>query len=656
MLALGVAGVSVRGQDTAKHTDTDAEIQSHFAAAQQAQREKDYATAEHEYQRVIALRPGFAEVHMNLGLVYQLQNRFAEAMTEFHRALKIKPGLAGANFFLGVDYCKTGEGAKAIPFLKAALKYAPNQPEIWQWLATAQEITGDFSAQVATLRQALELHPRDVDILYLLGHAYGRVGKQEAARLESGTTDSSRKEQFLAESYAVSNEWPSAVIHFQNALAATPDRAGLHVELGEVFLHAGKLNQAGREFDEESRLHPQNLRAIVRRGELALLRGNVEVALGDWTQALGIDEEQVERILSVRETGFGDSANEQLPSSVRENLQNLSAKLQGRTGAAVLLAIAFVAAQSGNVSPAVLESNPPMHLRENSGSTGKHCSEADLNRLIEQQYFSGLAWCAPTALSPQTTAEHRLEVVGALLEAGEYEAALRGLDGLPSAKRDSVEASYWRARCYEKLATAAYLRLYQADANSHRLYQLMGDVEAARGNDGKAIEEYRAAIVLKPSLPNLHYSLGHLLWKDLKVPEARVELEAEIALNPHHAGALNDLGDTYLLEHQPDKALPLLERALAADAGNSDIHRDLGTAYSELKEYRQAEEQFKLAIADDHDGSVHYKLARAYQALGERENAAREFAISTALNRESHSKLEKQTERLTEITKITQEP
>jgi Tfp pilus assembly protein PilF len=184
----------------------------------------------------------------------------------------------------------------------------------------------------------------------------------------------------------------------------------------------------------------------------------------------------------------------------------------------------------------------------------------------------------------------------------------------------------------------------------------MGDLEAAKGDDGKAIEEYRAAITLKPFLPNLHYSLGHLLWKDLKVPEARVELEAELALNPHHAGALDDLGDTYLLEHQPNKALPYLVSALAADTGNPDIHRDLGTAYSELGDYRKAEEQFKIAVSGDHDGSVHYKLARVYQALGEKENAAREFALSTALNRESHNKLEKQTERLGEVTKSAEDP
>src|SRR5437660_726401 len=124
--------------------------------------------------------------------------------------------------------------------------------------------------------------------------------------------------------------------------------------------------------------------------------------------------------------------------------------------------------------------------------------------------------------------------------------------------------------------------------------QLMGDLEAAKNDDGKAIEEYRAAISLKPSAPNLHYTLRHLLWKDLKVPEARAELEAELAMYPRHAGALNDLGNTYLFEHQPSKGMPYLLRALAANPGNADIHRDLGTAYSELGDFQKAQEHFKI--------------------------------------------------------------
>jgi len=42
--------------------------------------------------------------------------------------------------------------------------------------------------------------------------------------------------------------------------------------------------------------------------------------------------------------------------------------------------------------------------------------------------------------------------------------------------------------------------------------------------------------------------------------------------------------------------------------------------------------------------------------LGEKENAAREFALSTALNRVSHDKLEKQTERMAEVTRSNENP
>jgi Tfp pilus assembly protein PilF len=104
-----------------------------------------------------------------------------------------------------------------------------------------------------------------------------------------------------------------------------------------------------------------------------------------------------------------------------------------------------------------------------------------------------------------------------------------------------------------------------------------------------------------------------------------------------------------LLEHQPEQALAFLKRAVEVEPGDPGIHRDLGTAYADLHDLAKAEAEFKAAIPEDQDGSVHYKLARVYQAEGQKENAAREFEISTSLNRESHAKLEKQTERLNQI-------
>ncbi len=654
LATLAILALKLAGQTAPLHSARDSAIESHFTAAQNAQRDKDYATAEREYQAVLALVPDFAEVHMNLGLLYQLQDRPSEAMVELRHALKIKPALAGANFFLGVNYCKLGEGAKAISYLKAALRAEPNRPDIWLWLATAQEISGQPQAEVATLHRALELQPNDADLLYLLGSTYERLGKKEVAHLEKVAPDASRSEQLLAESYAASNEWPTAVIHFKNALAASPERAGLHAELGEVLLRAGKVNPAIREFDEELRRNPGNLLALVRRGEVRLIQDNVDAALQDWEKATAIDVEQTEKILGLRETGFGDSALEQLPDSTREKIQKLRTALQDQDSPAAHLALAFLAEQNGNASQAAAESSLAASTAK-PNIAGGTCTEADVKRALQREQFSKIAPCAARVLTSQTPADFRIWVASALLQAGQSEAALKALEGLSAADSATAEATYWRARCYEKLATAAYLRLYRANPDSYRLHQLMGDLEAAKGDDAKAIEEYQAAVALRPSSPNLHYSLGHLLWKDLRVPEARAELEAELALNPRHLGALNDLGDTYLLEHQPSKALPYLQRALSADSGNPDLHRDLGTAYAELGDYRKAEEQFKIAVSADHDGSVHYKLGRVYQALGEKAKAAHEFALSTALNRESHDKLEKQTERLGEVTRSAED-
>src|SRR5215468_2864234 len=110
LLCLGVAAKSSQSGQRANSTGW----QEHFVAAQNAQKNQDYATAEKEYRTVLALKPAFAEAHMNLGLVFQLQGRTTDAMTEFRSALRLKPTLTGANFFLGVDYCQLGEGKDAI--------------------------------------------------------------------------------------------------------------------------------------------------------------------------------------------------------------------------------------------------------------------------------------------------------------------------------------------------------------------------------------------------------------------------------------------------------------------------------------------------------------------------------------------------------------
>ena len=653
MLLSGIWGI-VPAQTQSAHTGDPSVWQEHFAAAQNAQKNQDYATAEQEYRAVLALKPDFAEVHMNLGLILQLQEHRQEAMAEFRRALKFNPTLAGANFFLGVNYCQLGDGELAIPYLRAAARTEPTRVDILSWLATAEEMAGAAPEEVGTLQKAIALQPQNVDLLYLLGSAYERMGKDAVVALEKAAPGSSRAEQLLGESYAASSEWPSAVLRFQNALAAAPETSGVHLELGEVLMRQGNLRRATEEFEAELKLYPASVRALARRGEVRLMQGEVEGALQDWTHALESDQPRTEVILGIREIGFGEAAMEQLSDAMRETVEGFAPELQRRNTAAAHLALAFLAGQRGDSSLAGEEAVKARSLFS-AARDSEQCSETKARKMLREERFSDLQPCAFHVLQKISPADFRLQVARALFETADYQSSLEVLSELPSATRGRPEAAYWRARDYEKMATAAYLRLYHADANSYRVHQLMGDLGAARNDDAKAIEEYQAAIALRPTLPNLHYSLGHIFWKDLKVPEARAEFESELKINPRHPGALNELGDTYLLEHQAEKAMPYLTEAVAMEPLNPDFHRDLGTAYTEQHDYTKAASEYRLALPGDHDGSVHYKLARVYQAMGQKEKAAQEFAISSALNEESHKKLEKQTERLDQIDKWTRE-
>jgi tetratricopeptide (TPR) repeat protein len=103
LMLLNVCWSQSAHQAPIAQSSSNERVQSHFDAAQQAQKRGDYGTAESEYQAVLSEAPEFAEAHMNLGLIYQLQNRIPEAVVQFRQAVKIKPTLVGANFSSVLD-------------------------------------------------------------------------------------------------------------------------------------------------------------------------------------------------------------------------------------------------------------------------------------------------------------------------------------------------------------------------------------------------------------------------------------------------------------------------------------------------------------------------------------------------------------------------
>src|SRR5690242_10403368 len=64
--------------------------------------------------RAIALRPGDASIHSNLGSALRVQGKLEEAAGSFHRAIELKPDDALAFYNLGTVLRMQGKGPEAV--------------------------------------------------------------------------------------------------------------------------------------------------------------------------------------------------------------------------------------------------------------------------------------------------------------------------------------------------------------------------------------------------------------------------------------------------------------------------------------------------------------------------------------------------------------
>lgn len=103
----------------------------------------------------------------------------------------------------------------------------------------------------------------------------------------------------------------------------------------------------------------------------------------------------------------------------------------------------------------------------------------------------------------------------------------------------------------------------------------------------EAIEIYRQF----PDNPAAQEHLGALLLNSKQYGEAIPQLETAYAKSPTDANRVA-LAVAYVFDHQEAKALPLLEKAVAAEPANYDLHLILARTLRDLKQYARSAAQF----------------------------------------------------------------
>ena len=205
-----------------------------------------------------------------------------------------------------------------------------------------------------------------------------------------------------------------------------------------------------------------------------------------------------------------------------------------------------------------------------------------------------LLWFLPRAAR---TPIPRVESLGAV--APEVaDAARQALDDLAKDPRDPQRWGRYGMVCEANgLVTAAHdayataTSLGGADA---KWWYRRAFVEARTGRLDEAIQDIRRAIEINPAYAPAHWRLGLWLLDRNDTGEAEREFTKAGNLDSHDMSSVVGLARVHLQRNEPQRAVDVLERALAKTPGDRYAMQLLGTAYGRLG--RVDEARYALAV------------------------------------------------------------
>jgi eukaryotic-like serine/threonine-protein kinase len=188
----------------------------------------DWAGAEREFRRAIALDPRYSSAHNWYAFLLISRGRIDEALVEGHIALEVNPASVSIRRSIGFMYFYARRYDQAEHHLSRALTMDPTAEETYRVLGLTLAQTSAFDAAERTLREAMELPGAGTYTLATLGYVLARAGKRADAEALVGQLHVVAKHEYVspvafATLHIGLGDWDEALTWMERAYA---DRRG----------------------------------------------------------------------------------------------------------------------------------------------------------------------------------------------------------------------------------------------------------------------------------------------------------------------------------------------------------------------------------------------------------------------------------------------
>jgi tetratricopeptide (TPR) repeat protein len=260
------------------------------AVAREAEGRQDWRAAEAGYLKALEIQPRWAEVMVNLGVVYNRLGETEKAINIFARAGEIDRRLIAAFLNLGVTYYRGSRYQEAIGPLRHVVRLQPSNLQARQLIALSLIGLEEFHQAAIELEALQKLKKDDPAVLLALGQTYLRLKlfKKAVKPLVQLTRTSSTAKGHLLLGEALDNasEPERAIVELQKALQLDDKLPEVNYSLGFALLKKGDSEAATPYFERELQINPSHLLSRYQIGKIQFTRGDYQRAIENLEKVL----------------------------------------------------------------------------------------------------------------------------------------------------------------------------------------------------------------------------------------------------------------------------------------------------------------------------------------------------------------------------------
>lgn len=599
--------------------------------------------------------PDDTEALYRLGLAYLALGEAKKALGPLETLLKADADSVDAVLLLSRAYRASGELDKAKVLLDTAITSKPDVPTLRAERAHLARATDDYDTAVAQYSKAVELAPNDAALVFNLGEAQHKAGKnldgvisQYRAALKLDPDLASAKVN-LGKALAEKGLFGEAKEVLAAVNKTTLVDAEAHYNLGVILLRENNTTESQTQFERTLAANPKHAPALNNLGVVWDARGDHKKALDYFKKAALVDPMYTEAFFN---QGMSYMKLNKPKEATRAFEQAL--KLEP-------------AASTPYVKLGTL------YLEQGKKERAVEAFKKAIATLDEEEKKAGGFKLLVQRFKAERSTDAYRGLALAFLQQGKVDDAVATLKD--AAAKVPNDPSAWLALGEALLAKGDAEGA--VDALKKRL-QLEPSAEAqldlARAYTKRRIAKeaealYRDVLKAEPENRRAHLGLVDLFLEQGKYADAERLLKEQLQKDPNDAQSLARVGVMKSRQQRPDQALEPLEKAVALNPSLSEARAELAflhfradpakaaqcvTTTSEIVineprnvlalsylglcllskgDKARAEQTLKAAIdIDKNFGLAHYNLAQVYENEGKLDDAKKAYQAAAALD------------------------